>query len=124
LAVVASYSWPGTRRRFDSPATTNADGYRVSGPYTDTPAQGHTFAATGDTATRFELQDIAGLYEVHTATELRPADRATGVAADRWLTTVSGRARVFEVVAVRPWMSGPTGAATWHAALLQEVVAS
>lgn len=119
--VVASYSTPGTRRRFTGPTTTNADGYRADGAATDTATQGHIFPATGDTATRFELQDIAGMYEVHAEIELLPAAKDGSREADRWLASVAGAVRTFEVVASAPWMDGPTGASSWYAAALQEV---
>lgn len=118
--VVASYSTPGTRRRF-AVATTNADGYRVDGAVTDTVSQGHIFPANGDTATRFELQDIAGLYEVHAEIELLPAAKDGSREADRWIATVAGSTRVLEVVASAPWIERPAGTATWFAAVLQEV---
>lgn len=122
-STVRRFSTPGTRRRFD-PSTTNADGYRAPGAATDTTGLGHTFPASGDTLTRFELQDTAGLYEVHTELELLTAKRSPSSAPDQWVVSIRGVVKTFQVVAAGPWLEGPAGANTWTVGVLQEVVAA
>ena len=121
--VVDSYSTPGTLRRF-GPFTTNADGFRIKGPAVDTPTQGHIFPATGDIIARFELQDVAGVYAVHTTAVLRSAQPLLQLPADHWLAVVEGQLRELEVLGVGPWIGGPLGAVNYWEAALQEVVAS
>ena len=118
--VVYQFSTPGVRRRPGAVAV-NADGFMVAAAPVDEPALGHTFPATGDTLRRFGLQDVDGLFEVHANIELLTANTQTGTQADRWLVTIAGQPRVFEVSKSAPWLSGPDGATTWWAAALQEV---
>jgi hypothetical protein len=122
-ATVARFSFPGTRRRA-GPWTTNADGLRTRGADVDTVSEGHLFPASGDILSRFALQDVAGLYELHTPLEMRAPEREGETPPDRWVAVVQGRQRVLEVVAAGPWMEGPTGATTWNVAVLQEVSAA
>jgi len=119
-SVVLSYSIPGTRRRFGAFAT-NADGMRVRGAEVDTPGLGHLFPASGDILTRFGLQDVSGLFEVHTLLELRAAEPLAQVPSDWWIALVGARLVTFEVAAAGPWLEGPAGDNTWTVAVLQEV---
>lgn len=119
-STVARFSFPGTRRR-PGTWTTNSDNFRVAGPDVDTVSEGHLFPASGDVLSRFSLQDVAGLYELHTPLEMRTANREAQQPADQWVYTVQGRERVLEVVAAGPWMEGPNGATTWNVAVLQEI---
>ena len=123
-STVARFSFPGVRRRFDS-QTVNGDGYAEAN-FTDTPTQGHLFPASGELLQRFSLQDVAGLFEVHSRIELRTRDREAGTPPDQWVYQVraGGPVRTFEVVAAGPWLEGPSGANTWTVAALQEVFAS
>ena len=119
-STVARFSTPGTRRR-PGAWTTNSDGFRVAGADVDTASEGHLFPASGDILARFSLQDVAGLYELHTPLEMRAPNRDAGTPADQWIATVQGRERVLSVVAAGPWLEGPAGATTWNVAVLQEV---
>jgi hypothetical protein len=122
-STVTRFCFPGVRRRYTG-LTTNGDGYQIKDGQTDLQTIGHVFPASGEILQRFSLQDVAGLFEVHTPTELKTADREAGTPADRWLVSIRGVQYEYEVQAAGPWLEGPAGLTEWTVAVLQQVVAA